>query len=87
MWSSQAGLGELRNALIVRTCQGLLAVGGSWGTLSEVALAVRTGTPVVQVGGWDLQQYGPVRSYHSAGVAVEVLLAAMRCPGPGSGPP
>ena len=32
------GLGELRNALVVRCSDGVLAVGGSWGTLSEVAL-------------------------------------------------
>ena len=48
------GLGELRNGLVVRTAHCVLAVGGSWGTLSEVALAVRTGVPVVSLGGWPL---------------------------------
>ncbi len=48
------GLGEMRNALLVRTADAVLAVGGSWGTLSEVALAVRTGVPVFAVAGWDL---------------------------------
>jgi len=48
------GLGEMRNALLVRTADALLAVGGSWGTLSEVALAARTGVPVFAVAGWDL---------------------------------
>ena len=48
------GLGEMRNALVVRTADVVLAVGGSWGTLSEVALAVRTGVPVLAVGFWDL---------------------------------
>jgi hypothetical protein len=46
------GLGELRNALVVRAADAVVAVGGSWGTLSEVALAVRTGVPVVAIGGW-----------------------------------
>lgn len=46
------GLGELRNALIVRSSDAVLAVGGSWGTQIEVALAVRTGVPVVSVAGW-----------------------------------
>jgi uncharacterized protein (TIGR00725 family) len=46
------GLGELRNALLVRTVDAVLAVGGSWGTLSEVALAARTGVPVFTVAGW-----------------------------------
>ena len=48
------GLGEMRNALLVRTADAVLAVGGSWGTLSEVALAARTGVPVFAVAGWDL---------------------------------
>lgn len=53
------GLGELRNALVVRAADVVVAVGGSWGTLSEVALAVRTGVPVVALGGWDLPDGGP----------------------------
>ena len=48
------GLGELRNALLVRSSDVVVSVGGSWGTLSEVALAVRTGVPVVAIGGWTL---------------------------------
>jgi uncharacterized protein (TIGR00725 family) len=51
------GLGEMRNALLVRTVDAVLAVGGSWGTLSEVALAVRTGVPVFSVAGWDLSDF------------------------------
>ncbi len=47
------GLGELRNGLVVRVCDALLAVGGSWGTQSEIALAVRTGRPVHVVAGWE----------------------------------
>lgn len=46
------GLGELRNGLLVRAADVVVAVGRSWGTLSEVALAVRTGVPTVLVG-WD----------------------------------
>ena len=46
------GLGEIRNALLVRACDVLVCVGGSWGTLSELALAVRTGVPVVALRTW-----------------------------------
>jgi uncharacterized protein (TIGR00725 family) len=46
------GLGEMRNALVVRSTDAVVAVGGSWGTLSEVALARRTGRPVVVLRGW-----------------------------------
>lgn len=41
------GMGEMRNALIVRAAGALIAIGGGHGTLSEVALALRIGTPVV----------------------------------------
>ena len=52
------GLGEMRNALLVRTVDALVAVGGSWGTLSEIALACRTGVPVFALHGWDLASAG-----------------------------
>lgn len=41
------GMGEMRNAVIVRAAQAVIAIGGGWGTLSEIALAQRIGTPVV----------------------------------------
>jgi len=40
------GMGEMRNAVIVRAAGAVVAVGGGHGTLSEVALALRIGTPV-----------------------------------------
>jgi uncharacterized protein (TIGR00725 family) len=48
------GLGEGRNAVLVRTVDAVIAVGGSWGTLSEIALARRAGVPVVGLGGWSV---------------------------------
>lgn len=41
------GLGEARNVLVVRTADAVIAVGGEWGTLSEVAFARKVGVPVV----------------------------------------
>jgi uncharacterized protein (TIGR00725 family) len=52
------GLGEMRNALVVRSADAVVAVGGSWGTLSEVALARRTGRPVVVLRGWRVLDAG-----------------------------
>ena len=40
------GMGEARNALVVRAAEAVVAVGGEWGTLSEVALARKMGVPV-----------------------------------------
>jgi hypothetical protein len=48
------GLGELRNGLVVRSADAVIAVGGSWGTLSEIALATGMGIPLVVVRGWGL---------------------------------
>jgi len=56
--SVPTGIGELRNGLLVRSVDALVSVGGSWGTLSEVALACRTGVPVWSVDGWDLPRPG-----------------------------
>ena len=56
-WLSVAlptGMGEARNALIVRAADGVIAIGGEWGTLSEIAFARKTGKPVVGLGSWDL---------------------------------
>lgn len=50
------GLGEVRNVLVVRAADAVVAIGGGWGTLSEIALALRQGTPVVGLGSWQLRQ-------------------------------
>ena len=44
------GLGEARNALVVRAADALIAVGGGYGTLSEIALALKAGKRVIGLG-------------------------------------
>ena len=46
------GLGQARNTLVAATGRALIAVGGGWGTLSEIGLGLRLGRPVVLLGGW-----------------------------------
>ena len=41
------GLGEARNAVLVRCADAIIAIGGDWGTLSEIALAKKIGRPVI----------------------------------------
>ncbi len=55
-------MGEARNAVIVWSADAVIVVGGSWGTLSELALAMRRGCiPVISLGGWRvLDQAGSV---------------------------
>jgi uncharacterized protein (TIGR00725 family) len=69
------GLGEARNALIVRSADVVIAIGGGWGTLSEIAFARKAGKPVVGVGSWELgeQAEGIVRG-ESGAQAVRVAL-------------
>jgi uncharacterized protein (TIGR00725 family) len=50
------GLGELRNGLIVRAAESLIAVGGEYGTLSEIAFALKLGRPVVGLDTWGLHR-------------------------------
>jgi uncharacterized protein (TIGR00725 family) len=50
------GLGEARNALVVSSASAVIAVGGEYGTLSEIALALRWGTPVIGLDTWSLNR-------------------------------
>ena len=74
------GLGEMRNPLLVRACDVIVCVGTSWGSLSEVAFAMRTGVPVVVVGSLDIPGMdGPVTTTSPAeAVPIAVALASQR---------
>jgi uncharacterized protein (TIGR00725 family) len=62
------GLGEMRNVLVVRAGEAVIAIGGGVGTLAEIAHALRLGKRVVAVGSW--------RATDSAGAELPVLRAA-----------
>jgi uncharacterized protein (TIGR00725 family) len=49
------GLGELRNGLVVRAADAVIAVAGEYGTLSEIALALKAGKRVVGLGTWQIR--------------------------------
>ena len=94
--SLPTGLGQGRNLLLVRSSDALVAVGGGFGTLSEIALALRTGTPVIGLATWSLRLGSrPVQAFPVAGdadTAARLALEAARSqrprqPGPpGPGP-
>jgi uncharacterized protein (TIGR00725 family) len=48
------GLGEARNVIVVRSAGAVVAIDGEYGTLSEMALALRTGIPVIGLATWSL---------------------------------
>jgi uncharacterized protein (TIGR00725 family) len=54
------GLGEARNAIIIRTSQAAIAIGGEYGTLSEIAFALKRGLPVAGLDTWELRRAGEV---------------------------
>ncbi len=72
------GLGEVRNALVARTADVVVAVAGEFGTLSEIALALRMGKPVVGLSTWELARGGrPVEAILRASSAVEAAELAL----------
>lgn len=75
------GLGELRNGLVVRSADVLVAVGGEHGTLSEIAFALKAGIPVVGIGTWDLTRSGRDDPIHRAADAVEAVQLAVALAG------
>ncbi len=87
------GLGQGRNLLVVRAADAVIAIGGSWGTLSEIALALRDGRPVVGVGTWELRRAGEVvpgvvpcpEPREAVAVALGLLGGAAPAPGEAAG--
>jgi hypothetical protein len=52
------GLGHARNILVARSAQAVIALGGRYGTLSEIAFAKIEGTPVIGLQTWELRRGG-----------------------------
>ena len=71
------GLGEARNALVVRAADAVIAVGGEFGTLSEIALALKMGKPVAGIDTWTIDRPGlgvdPILRARDAADAVRVV--------------
>jgi hypothetical protein len=74
------GLGEVRNALVARAGRAVIAIGGGYGTLSEIAFALKSGRPVIGLGSWQatdgLDQPAAIRQASSAAQAVEWALTS-----------
>jgi uncharacterized protein (TIGR00725 family) len=52
------GLGEARNVAVVKSAQAVIAIGGSYGTLSEIAYALKSEIPVIGLNTWSLSRNG-----------------------------
>lgn len=73
------GIGEARNAIILRTAAVAIAIGGSYGTLSEIGFALGFGKPVIGLGTWEVARDGhpsvPIVRAETAEEAVQEALA------------
>jgi uncharacterized protein (TIGR00725 family) len=69
------GLGEARNLAIIRTADGLIAIDGSHGTLSEIGFALRMGKRVIGLQTWDIA--GVVRA-ESPEQALDLIFEGLR---------
>jgi uncharacterized protein (TIGR00725 family) len=75
-YSIVTGMGEARNALVVKSCHAVVAVAGAFGTLSEIALANNAGIPVVGLHSWRIdpaQNKGQALYLHEAGTPEEAV--------------
>jgi uncharacterized protein (TIGR00725 family) len=52
------GIGEARNAVVVKSAQVVIAIGGGYGTLSEIAYALKSNIPVIGLNTWSLSRNG-----------------------------
>jgi uncharacterized protein (TIGR00725 family) len=76
------GMGEGRNSIVVRTADAVIAVHGEFGTLSEIALALKMGKPVVGLGTWELAKSGePVDAIVRVTDPREAVATALRLAG------
>jgi hypothetical protein len=74
-------MGEARNAAVVWSADAVIVVGGSWGTLSELALAKRRGgVPVVSLHGWRVVDADGVEVPGITHVATPEEAVRLACP-------
>lgn len=74
-YSVATGMGQARNLAVVCSADAVIAVGGGYGTLSEIGLARKVGRPVVALGSWELGDH--LVSASSPEEAVEAAFGAI----------
>ena len=72
------GIGHARNLAVVSSGDVVIAIGGGYGTLSEIGLAAKIGRAVVILEGWRLQSDGPTDNIHYAASAPEAVGVALQ---------
>ncbi len=72
----RTGISHARNIVIVESADAIVAVGGAYGTLSEIAIALKTGKPVFGYLSWEIEGVEPCEI--PAEAAIRALAAARR---------
>ena len=73
------GMVEARNAINVKSCDAAIAVGGEYGTLSEIALALKSGCPIILLHSWSLAAPNKkMQDWQVAGDPAEAVEKAIR---------
>jgi uncharacterized protein (TIGR00725 family) len=71
------GMNQARNIVIVRTADAVIAIGGGFGTLSEMAFTLRFGKPLVGLATWSMQYSGVPASFEVSNDAVQAVALAV----------
>jgi uncharacterized protein (TIGR00725 family) len=55
------GMGEARNAINTKSCKAAIAIGGEYGTLSEIGLALKGNCPIILLNSWIITPHGKAK--------------------------
>jgi uncharacterized protein (TIGR00725 family) len=73
------GMGEARNAVNVKSCDAAIAIGGEYGTLSEIGLALKGNCPIILLNSWNIIPHGEAKQpeWHIASTPEEAVAMAV----------
>jgi uncharacterized protein (TIGR00725 family) len=73
------GMGEARNVINTKSCKAAIAVGGEYGTLSEIALALKGNCPIILLNSWAIPLHGNVKpaEWYVAATPEEAVVMAV----------
>jgi uncharacterized protein (TIGR00725 family) len=73
------GVGQARNIAVVASGDAVIAIGGAWGTLAEIAFARRMGRPVVGLRTWEVASESEASGIEVVADPEEAVAVALEC--------
>lgn len=74
------GLAEARNLILINSADFVISIGGGYGTLSEIAFALKNNVPVIGIGTWQASTgdvKAEIKSVNSPKEAIQVIIASL----------